>query len=88
MSVNRLQTLAREAVYEPDRGIESEGPEPVRGEAREMLARLGGKRLYYVTDEQGELAGFGIMEPGGNVRNLAAGLYAASEVGVRLLKAV
>lgn len=79
MSVNRLQALAREAVYEPDRGIDDEAPEPVKGEAREMLARLNGKRLFYATDERGELVGFGVMEPGGSVRNIAVGLYARSE---------
>lgn len=79
-SLDRLQELARAAIYEPDRGLEDDAPAPVRGEAREMLARLGGRRLYYVADEHGELCGFGVMEPGGNIRNISVGLYARAEI--------
>lgn len=88
MSVNRLQTLAREAVYEPARGAEDDAPEPMRGVVREIPARVGGRRLFIATDEHGELRGFGVMEPGGDVSRIAVGMYAALEADVRWLKVV
>lgn len=75
MSVRKLTDLARELVYAPDRGESATGPEPIRGRAWEIPARVDGKRLFLATDENGDLCGIGVMEPGGRKAELSAGLY-------------
>jgi hypothetical protein len=73
---SRLRELARRAVYEPDRGLGGDPPEPYRGEARASRVRVNGCRMFLATDDAGELCGIGLMEPGGNLETIAAALLA------------
>jgi hypothetical protein len=80
VTLQRLQELARDAVYEPGRGEPDDAPEPIRGEARELRARLDGDRLFYATDDNGELCGLGVMAPGGRIVNIKIGLLARMDI--------
>lgn len=78
MPLRKLRELARDVAYAPDRGIDNgDAPEPLRGEAREIPARCGGDRVYFVTDDRGEICGLGLMHPNGRREEIAAGLSAA-----------
>lgn len=77
MTLQRLQQLVRQAVYEPDRGLpEAEAPPPFCGEVRDVRVRVNGHRLFLATDEHGELCGIGTLSPGGDIETIAIGLHA------------
>lgn len=78
--MERMQQLARDYVYEPNRGVEGDpAPDVLRSVAREMPFRLNGLRVFIAVDEHGEACAVGLMEDGGDKLRLAAQLYAVIE---------
>lgn len=85
MPLNRMQQLAREYAYEPDRGIENDpAPEPVQGKACELPVRLNGCRVFVATDQHGEVCAVGLMEDGGDKRRMVLSLYRAMDGAERM----